>query len=73
MPEEWYRRGVIEGVPETIAERAQELLDAGLDGLIFNMPDAQDLEPVAMAGEVLTKILGGGRHRPARSGSTQGR
>jgi alkanesulfonate monooxygenase SsuD/methylene tetrahydromethanopterin reductase-like flavin-dependent oxidoreductase (luciferase family) len=58
MPEEWYRRGVIEGDPDEIAEQAQELLDAGLDGLIFNMPDAQDLEPVAMAGRALAKVLG---------------
>ncbi len=29
--------------------------DAGLDGLIFNMHDAQDLEPVRLAGETLAE------------------
>jgi hypothetical protein len=30
---------------------------AGLDGLIFNLPDAHDLESVALAGEILTPLL----------------
>ena len=35
------------GGPDTVAEQAQAFLDAGLDGLLFNMPDAHELEPVA--------------------------
>ena len=41
------------GDPDTIAERASGLVDAGLDGLIFNMPDAHDLETVQLLGETL--------------------
>jgi F420-dependent oxidoreductase-like protein len=40
-----------------IAEQIQELLDAGLDGMVFNLPDAHDLESVELAGEVLRPIL----------------
>jgi len=40
-----------------IAEQVQELLDAGLDGIVFNMPDAHDVEQVELAGEVLRPLL----------------
>ena len=46
------------GDADTVAEKVQALLDAGLDGLIFNMPDSYDLETVAYAGEVLRGIMG---------------
>jgi hypothetical protein len=42
-----------------VAEEVAALLDAGLDGLIFNLPDAHDLDAVALAGTVLTAALGG--------------
>jgi len=45
------------GDPDEVAEQAQALLDAGLDGLIFNLPTAQNLDDVAFAGEVLGKVL----------------
>jgi alkanesulfonate monooxygenase SsuD/methylene tetrahydromethanopterin reductase-like flavin-dependent oxidoreductase (luciferase family) len=45
------------GDPDTIAERASELLDAGLDALIFNSPDAHDLETVQLLGETLSPLL----------------
>jgi F420-dependent oxidoreductase-like protein len=45
------------GGPDTVAEQAQELLDAGLDGLLFNMMDAQDIEPVRLAGAALTPLF----------------
>ena len=41
------------GDPDKIAEQASALLDAGLDALIFNMPDVHDLETVALVGETL--------------------
>jgi hypothetical protein len=41
-----------------VQEQVQELLDAGLDGIVFNMPDAHDLEAVELAGEVLRPVLG---------------
>ena len=46
------------GDPPAVQAQVQELLDAGLDGIVFNMPDAHDLEAVAFAGEVLRPVLG---------------
>ena len=43
----------IVGDPDTVAEKCGELLDAGLDGLIFNMPYVHDLESVQLLGETL--------------------
>src|SRR5206468_963470 len=57
VPEERVRMSLV-GDADTVAEGARGLLDAGLDGLIFNLPDAHDLEPVALLGETL-----GGRLR----------
>ena len=45
------------GGPESVAAQAQELLDAGLDGLLFNMTDSQDLEPVELAGATLAPLV----------------
>ncbi|MBK9179888.1 MAG: TIGR03560 family F420-dependent LLM class oxidoreductase [Acidimicrobiales bacterium] len=47
------------GGPDAVGEQVQALLDAGLDGLIVNLPDAHDLESVELAGEVLGTVLGG--------------
>jgi F420-dependent oxidoreductase-like protein len=43
--------------PARLTEEVEALLAAGLDGLMFNLPDAHDLEPVALAGEVLTQAM----------------
>ena len=40
-------------IPTPWARRCQELLDAGLDGLIFNSPEAHDLETVQLIGQTL--------------------
>ena len=56
LSEEWFRTYTIGG-PDEVAEQARALLDAGLDGLIFNMRDAHELEPVALAGGALSKAL----------------
>jgi F420-dependent oxidoreductase-like protein len=45
------------GDPDEVGEQAQAFLDAGLDGLIFNLP-APSPDDVAFAGEVLAKVLG---------------
>ena len=58
LSEEWYRMSQLVGEPDEIGEKAQEFLDAGLDGLIFNMWGVQELEPVALAGQTLSKVLG---------------
>jgi F420-dependent oxidoreductase-like protein len=45
------------GDPDTVAERAAAFLEAGLDGLIVNLPDAHDLESVALAGATLGPLV----------------
>ncbi len=51
----------IAGDPDGVAEQVAAHLDAGLDGLVVNMPDVHDLETVALAGEVLAEAIGGAR------------
>jgi F420-dependent oxidoreductase-like protein len=46
------------GTPESVAEQAQAFLDAGLDALLFNLPDAHDIEPVELAGAALAPLFG---------------
>jgi alkanesulfonate monooxygenase SsuD/methylene tetrahydromethanopterin reductase-like flavin-dependent oxidoreductase (luciferase family) len=48
---------MIIGDRDTVGEEVSNLLDAGLDGLIFNLPDAHELETVALAGEFLSPLL----------------
>ena len=43
----------IVGDPDTVAEKCSELLDAGLDGLIFNSAQTHDLETVELLGRTL--------------------
>jgi F420-dependent oxidoreductase-like protein len=45
------------GDPDTVAERASAFLEAGLDGLIVNLPDAHDLDTVALVGETLSPLV----------------
>jgi F420-dependent oxidoreductase-like protein len=45
------------GGPEAVAEQAQAFLDAGLDGLLFNMLDAHEIEPVRLAGAALSPLF----------------
>jgi len=42
------------GDPDQVRAHARELREAGLDGLIVNLPDAYDLETVALAGRTLS-------------------
>jgi F420-dependent oxidoreductase-like protein len=58
MDDERYRGYVVAGDQDAVCEQVGAYLDAGLDGLVFNMHDAQDLEPVRLAGETLTKAFG---------------
>jgi F420-dependent oxidoreductase-like protein len=44
------------GDPDEVGEQVEALLAAGLDGTIWNLPDAHDLDSVAFAGEVLSKV-----------------
>ena len=52
----------IAGDPDSVTREAQALLDAGLDGLIFNMPHVEDPEAIDLAGRTLA-----GRLEPART------
>jgi len=51
----------IVGDPDTVAERCSELLDAGLDGLIFNSAQTHDLETVELLGETLSPLFAASR------------
>jgi alkanesulfonate monooxygenase SsuD/methylene tetrahydromethanopterin reductase-like flavin-dependent oxidoreductase (luciferase family) len=53
---DWARAGFIVGGPDRVAEQAQNLLDAGLDGLIFNMPHLEDPQAIELAGQILSKL-----------------
>jgi F420-dependent oxidoreductase-like protein len=53
MPEDRLRAVVIAGDRDAVGEQIAAYLEAGLDGLVVNMPDVHDLEAVALAGEVL--------------------
>ena len=57
MDEARLRAYAVIGDPDTVAEQVQRYLDAGLDGMIFNMPDAEDLEVVALCGETLKGVI----------------
>jgi F420-dependent oxidoreductase-like protein len=46
------------GDPDTIGERLQPFLDAGLDGLLFNMPTGSSPEDVDRAGRALRVAVG---------------
>jgi F420-dependent oxidoreductase-like protein len=56
LDEERYRRLAIEGTPDDVRARIKELYDAGLDGVIVNMPEAYDLDTVALTGDALSGI-----------------
>lgn len=56
--EEQFGTFAVAGDPDAVTEQAQAYLDAGLDGLVFNMTDAQDLDAVALAGKTLSSVLG---------------
>jgi F420-dependent oxidoreductase-like protein len=54
--QEYVRSVLIVGGPDRVAEQAQKLLDAGLDGLIFNMPHLEDPEAIEVAGKTLAGL-----------------
>jgi len=56
--DEYYRMSQIVGDPDEVGEKVQALMDVGLDGLIFNMWHVEELEPVALAGQTLSKLFG---------------
>jgi F420-dependent oxidoreductase-like protein len=57
VPAERLATMVCAGDPDEVGEQVAAFLDAGLDGLIVNIPDVHDLETVALAGEVLARAI----------------
>ena len=57
MSADQYRGYAVSGDPDEVCEQVAAYLEAGLDGLIFNMHNAQDLEPVELAGRTLSKAF----------------
>ena len=45
------------GDADTIGEKVQELLDAGLDGLVCNLAIGGSADEVALAGDTLSRIM----------------
>jgi F420-dependent oxidoreductase-like protein len=56
IDKERVRTSFIAGSPDRVAEQAQKLLAAGLDGLIFNMPRMEDPEAIELAGQTLAGL-----------------
>jgi alkanesulfonate monooxygenase SsuD/methylene tetrahydromethanopterin reductase-like flavin-dependent oxidoreductase (luciferase family) len=59
MPEDRRRMFLNIGDPDEIGEQVRALLDSGLDGLLFSLPNVEDPEAVALAGETLTRAFAG--------------
>lgn len=57
MPADRLRAMITVGDPDTVAEQASELLDAGFDGLVFNMPNVHELKKLALLGSTLSPLL----------------
>ncbi len=55
---ETFRLRCIAGDPDGVAEQAQPLLDAGLDGLMFFTSGLWTPEDVALAGEAISRLRG---------------
>ncbi len=45
------------GTPDEVEEQVRELTAAGAQGLIFNMPNPNDLDAVALAGKTLARAM----------------
>ncbi|HUC36847.1 MAG TPA: LLM class F420-dependent oxidoreductase [Acidimicrobiales bacterium] len=56
---EFLRPTVTAGDPDSVLEQVGAFFEAGLDGLVFTMPDAHELDSVALAGATLTGAFGG--------------
>jgi F420-dependent oxidoreductase-like protein len=54
--DEWFDTAVIAGAPDQVVDQVQAYFDAGLDGMLVNLPDAHDLDTVRLAGETLSRL-----------------
>jgi F420-dependent oxidoreductase-like protein len=57
MPEERLAMMLTLGDPDEVGGQVQALVDAGIDGLVLNMPNPYDLDAVALAGETVGAAL----------------
>ena len=58
VPIDMVRGYVAAGTPDRIVEQVGAFFEAGLDGLVFNMIQAHEVDPVALAGTALTSAFG---------------
>jgi F420-dependent oxidoreductase-like protein len=49
---------VLAGGPDEIAEQLGAFMDAGIEGFTISLPDASDLEMVALAGRTISPLVG---------------
>src|SRR5215213_6177420 len=49
---------VIAGGPDEISEQLSAFMDAGIQGFTISLPNAADLESVALAGRTISKLVG---------------
>ena len=54
---DWLRAYFIAGGPDEVTRQVQSYLDAGLDGMIFNMPHVEDPEAIELGGRTLSQRL----------------
>jgi F420-dependent oxidoreductase-like protein len=54
---ERYDSVVVAGTPDQVREQVDAFREAGLDGILFNMPDAYELDSVRLAGQTLAGVL----------------
>ena len=58
MGEEWVREAAMFGDADSVGAQVRELVDAGAEELIFNLPLANNADDVTAAGEALKKAVG---------------
>jgi F420-dependent oxidoreductase-like protein len=56
IPQERYDDYFVAGGPDEVLEQVHAYLEAGLDGLIFNIQDVYDLATVELAGTTLSQV-----------------
>ena len=54
---DWLRAYFVAGGPDEVTRQVQAYLDAGLDGMIFNMPHVEDPEAIELGGRTLSERL----------------
>jgi F420-dependent oxidoreductase-like protein len=60
LDDETLEKTLVWGGPDQVEQGVQRFLDAGLDGLIFNMPTGSTPDDVALAGSILRDRFGSG-------------